>query len=190
MLGPRRLVTPDRRARPADVRPGSRAAGTGWRQVGVPVGGAADRGARGSRTGSWEPGGGPILEITLGAARWSRRIAAWMALRRRTPRRGGRDRAPDPRGVAATRRRVRAHPRRGRRPRLSGDRRRPRGANACSAPRGPICAPASAAIEGRALRAGDRLEVGPMTGRPARWSGTPSEWPDPDRGRPAPGGDR
>ena len=32
-------------------------------------------------------------------------------------------------------------------------------------------------LEGRALRAGDRLEVGPMTGRPARWTGTPSTGP-------------
>ena len=32
-------------------------------------------------------------------------------------------------------------------------------------------------LEGRALRAGDRLEVGPMTGRPARWTGTSSTGP-------------
>ena len=32
-------------------------------------------------------------------------------------------------------------------------------------------------LEGRALRAGDRLEVGPMTGRPARWTGIASTGP-------------
>jgi len=32
-------------------------------------------------------------------------------------------------------------------------------------------------LDGRALRAGDRLDVGTMTGRPTRWTGSPSAGP-------------
>ena len=108
---------------------------------------------------------------------------------RRAPRRGGRDRAPDPRGVAAAPRRVRAHPRGGRRPRLSGDRRRPRGgtraglrrdrsARRLRRPRG-TCPACRGSARGRT----DDRPTGPLDRHSVHWT-------DPDRGRPAPGGDR
>ena len=40
--------------------------------------------------------------------------------------------------------------------------------------------------EGRALRAGDRLEVGSPSASIRRWTGRDAEWPDPDRAGPAP----
>jgi biotin-dependent carboxylase-like uncharacterized protein len=149
----------------------------GWRHVGVPVGGAADPwSARLANRLVGNPDDAPLLEITLGGALIATDELAWMALT------GG----------------LRAELGGMELPILEAWRLRPGGSvriRAADGARGYLAIGGgfvvervlgSAAtdvragfggLEGRALRAGDRLEVQPMTGRPARSTGTPATGP-------------
>ena len=179
----------DPRARPAHDRPGRlrparmapRRRPGGWR------GGSVERAPCEPARGQPRRGATPRDRARRRAGRDG--SARLDGADRRTPRRGGRNRAPDPRGVAAAPRRVRAHPRRGRRPRLPGDRWRPgrrtragfrRDRSACRLrrPRG-TCPACRGSARGRT----DDRPAGPLD----RYS---VHWPDPNGGRPAPRGDR
>jgi 5-oxoprolinase (ATP-hydrolysing) subunit C len=143
----------------------------GWRHVGVTVGGAADPwSARLANRLVGNSDDAPLLEIALGGALVATDQLAWMALSGGLRaeaggialpiheawrlRRGGsaRIRAADgARGYLA----------------IGGGLvvERVLGSAGTDLPAG------FGGLEGRALRAGDRLDVGPMTGRPARWTG-------------------
>ncbi len=149
----------------------------GWRHLGVPVGGAAD--AWSARLANRLVGNGDdaaLLEITLGEAVIATERTAWMALT------GGLRASTGgielPRHEAwrlrpGTTVRIRA-----------GD-----GARGYLAVGGglevdPVLGSPSTdlrtgfgGLEGRALRAGDRLESGPMIGRPSRWTGAATSGP-------------
>ena len=125
----------------------------GWRHVGVPVGGAADPwSARLANRLVGNREDAALLEITLGGALLATDQARWMALTGGLRAETGGIELPlheawqlRPGGSV----RIRAG---GRRPRLSGDCRRPGGRARARLRRPPICAPASAAS--RAERCG------------------------------------
>jgi biotin-dependent carboxylase-like uncharacterized protein len=152
----------------------------GWRHVGVPVGGAADPwSALLANRLVGNPDDAALLEITLGGAQVQvDRAATWMALTGGLRGQTGGIELPineawrlRPGGTL----------------RIQGE----RGARGYLAIGGglevePVLGSAATdlrtgfgGLEGRALRAGDRLDVGPMTGRPARWTGT--AWTGPIR---------
>jgi 5-oxoprolinase (ATP-hydrolysing) subunit C len=148
-----------------------------WRHLGVPVGGAADAwSARLANRLVGNPDGGAVLEVTLGGAVIGTEHAAWMALTgglRATS--GGID-LP---GGEAWRLRPgeTVHVRAG------------EGARGYLAVGGAplvddvLGSPSTdlrtgfGGLEGRALRAGDRLAVGPRRGRPGRWTGAVATGP-------------
>jgi len=149
----------------------------GWRHVGVPVGGAADPwSARLANRLVGNPEDAALLEITLGDALLATDQGAWMALT------GG----------------LRAETGGVELPLHEAWRLRPGGSlriRAADGARGYLAIAGGVLVErmlgststdlragfggleGRALRAGDRLEVGAMTGRPARWTGARSTGP-------------
>lgn len=149
----------------------------GWRHVGVPVGGAADAwSARLANRLVGNPDDAALLEITLGGALIGTDGAAWVALTG---------------GLRATSTGIEL-------PRHEAWRLRPGATvriDAGDGARGYLAVGGGLVVErvlgsastdlrtgfggleGRALRAGDRLEVGPTTGSPARWRGTPLTGP-------------
>ena len=149
----------------------------GWRHVGVPVGGAADPwSARLANRLVGNPEDAALLEITLGDALLATDQGAWMALT------GG----------------LRAETGGVELPLHEAWRLRPGGSlriRAADGARGYLAIAGGVLVErmlgststdlragfggleGRALRAGDRLEVGAMAGRPARWAGARSTGP-------------
>jgi 5-oxoprolinase (ATP-hydrolysing) subunit C len=149
----------------------------GWRHLGVPVGGAADAwSARLANRLVGNPEDAALLEITLGDALVATDRAAWMALTG---------------GLRATATGIELpwheawHLRPGASVRIhAGD-----GARGYLAVAGGLVVPevlGSAStdlrtgfggLDGRALRSGDRLEVGPTTAGPCRWTGTASAGP-------------
>jgi antagonist of KipI len=148
-----------------------------WRHLGVPVGGAAD--AWSARLANRLVGNGDnaaLLEITLGEAVIATEQTAWMALtgglRAST---GGIELPPHQawRLRPGTTVRIRAGV--GARGYLAFG-----GALEADLVLGSPSTDLRAGfggLEGRALRAGDRLEVGPMDGRPSRWTGVASSGP-------------
>jgi 5-oxoprolinase (ATP-hydrolysing) subunit C len=149
----------------------------GWRHVGVPVGGAADPwSARLANRLAGNPEAAALLEITLGDALVQTDQVAWMAL-------GGGLRA-ETGGVALAKNEAWQL-----RPGGSVRIRAADGARGYLAIGGGLVvasvlgSPSTdlragfGGLEGRALRAGDRLEVGPSAARPARWTGTASTGP-------------
>ena len=144
----------------------------GWRHVGVPVGGAADPwSARLANRLVGNLDEAPLLEITLGGALVGVDRPSWVALTGGLRAEAAGVELPideawrlRPGGLV----RIRAAD----------------GARGYLAISGGLVAESVlgsvatdlrtgfGGLEGRALRAGDRLEVGPMTGRPARWIGT------------------
>jgi 5-oxoprolinase (ATP-hydrolysing) subunit C len=149
----------------------------GWQHLGVPVGGAADPwSARLANRLVGNPDHAALLEITLGEAKLVTDRTAWMALvggLRGSL--GGIDLPPHEawrvrRGATL---RIRAG----------------NGARGYLAVAGglvvePVLGSASTdlrtgfgGLDGRAVRAGDRLEVGVTSGRPARWTGSTREGP-------------
>ena len=149
----------------------------GWRHVGVPVGGAADPwNARLANRLVGNPEDAALLEITLGDALLATDQGAWMALT------GG----------------LRAEIGGVELPLHEAWRLRPGGSlriRAADGARGYLAIAGGVLVEGvlgskstdlragfgglegRALRAGDRLDVGAMTGPPARWTGARSTGP-------------
>ena len=148
-----------------------------WRHVGVPVGGAADPwSARLANRLVGNPDGAAVLEITLGGAHLAIDDGAWLALTG---------------GLRATSAGIVL-------PRHEAWRLRP-GApvriDAADGVRGYLAVSGGIVVDevlgsrstdlrtgfgghdGRTLRAGDRLEVGPAVGPPARWSGTSATGP-------------
>jgi 5-oxoprolinase (ATP-hydrolysing) subunit C len=150
---------------------------TRWRHLGVPAGGAADAwSARRANRLVGNRDDAALLEITLGGALVATDRAAWMALvggLRATA--GGVDL---PLGEAWRLRpgsSVRVHPGHGARGYL---------AVAGGLVVEPVLGSPSTdlrtgfgGLEGRAVRAGDRLEVGPTEAPPARWTGTAASGP-------------
>jgi biotin-dependent carboxylase-like uncharacterized protein len=143
----------------------------GWRHLGVPVGGAADAwSARLANRLVGNPDGAPLLEITLGEAVLATDRAAWLALTgglRATS--GGIDLA----GHQASRLRpgasVRIRPANGVRGYLAID-----GGLLVEEVLGSASTDLRSGFgghDGRALRAGDRLEFAATAGRPGRWTG-------------------
>jgi 5-oxoprolinase (ATP-hydrolysing) subunit C len=149
----------------------------GWRHLGVAVGGAADPWS--ARLANRLAGNGDdaaLLEITIGEAVIGTGQAAWMALTGGLRAFTGGIELPRheawPLRAGATVR-IRA-----------GD-----GARGYLAVGGGLIVDTVlgsrstdlrtgfGGLDGRALRAGDRLEVGPMDGRPGRWTGSPAKGP-------------
>ena len=144
---------------------------TGWRHVGVPVGGAADPwSARLANRLVGNPDEAPLLEIALGGALVGVDRPTWMALT-------GGLRAESGGIELPIHEAWRLRP--GGSVRIQGS----DGARSYLAIGGGLVVESVlgsvatdlrtgfGGLEGRALRAGDRLEVGTMTGRPARWIG-------------------
>lgn len=149
----------------------------GWRHVGVPVGGAADPwSARRANRLVGNPDEAPLLEIALGDALVATDQLAWMALSGGLRAEAG--------GIAL--------------PNHDAWRLRPGGSvriRAADGARGYLAVGGGLVVdrvlgsvgtdlracfgglEGRALRAGDRLEIGTISGRPARWTGASSTGP-------------
>jgi biotin-dependent carboxylase-like uncharacterized protein len=149
----------------------------GWRHVGVPVGGAADPwSARLANRLVGNPEDAALLEITLGNARIGTDQVAWLALIGGL--RAGYGGVELPMHEAWQIRsggsvRIRA-----------ADGARGYLAIAGGLQVEPVLGSASTdlragfgGVQGRALRAGDLLEVGPTIGRPARWTGTAASGP-------------
>ena len=150
---------------------------TGWRHLGVPVGGAADPwSARLANRLVGNPDGAPLLEITLGEALIGTDGAAWMALT------GGLRAAAGGIDLPASEA-WRLRPGTAIRI-LPGDGARGYLAVAGGIAVNEVLGSASTdlrtgfgGLEGRALRAGDRLEVGPTVGRPSRRAGSSPSGP-------------
>ena len=149
----------------------------GWRHVGVPVGGAADPwSARLANRLAGNSDDAPLLEITLGGALIATDELAWMALTGGLRAEAGAIELP-------------IHEAWRLRPGGSVRIRAADGARGYLAIRGGFLVErvlgstatdlraGFGGLEGRALLAGDRLEVGPMTGPTARWTGTRSTGP-------------
>jgi 5-oxoprolinase (ATP-hydrolysing) subunit C len=145
---------------------------TGWRHLGVPVGGAADPwSARLANRLVGNGDGVALLEIPLGEAVIGTERPAWMALTGGLRASAGGIELPR---HAAWRLRPGATVRI-----RAGD-----GARGYLAVAGGLTveralgSPSTdlrtgfGGLDGRALRAGDRLEVGPVIGRPGRWTGS------------------
>ncbi len=148
-----------------------------WRHLGVPVGGAADAwSARLANRLVGNPDGAALLEITLGDAVIATDRAAWMALTgglRATA--GGIDLPAHEAWHLRPGASVRIH---------AGDGARGYLAVAGGLVVSQVLGSASTdlrtgfgGLDGRAMRAGDRLEVGPATVGPARWTGTARSGP-------------
>ena len=143
----------------------------GWRHVGVPVGGAVDAwSARLANRLVGNPDAAALLEVTLGGLAVAVDRPSWLAVT------GGL--AVDAGGVAVSRNAaLRLRP--GRALRLGGG----DGARGYLAVAGgllvdPVLGSPSTdlrsgfgGLDGRALRAGDRIDVGEPRGRPSRWTG-------------------
>jgi 5-oxoprolinase (ATP-hydrolysing) subunit C len=148
-----------------------------WRHLGVAVGGAADPwSARLANRLVGNPDGAAVLEVTLGGATIGTDATAWMALTGGL--RGSAGGIDLPlheawRARAGTAVRIRAA----------------HGARGYLAIGGGLAVPhvlGSAStdlrtgfggVEGRALRSGDRLDVGAASGSPARWTGASASGP-------------
>jgi 5-oxoprolinase (ATP-hydrolysing) subunit C len=148
-----------------------------WRHLGVPVGGAADPwSARLANRLVGNPDEAPVLEVTLGGAQLGIDKGAWMALTgglRATS--GGIDL---PAREAWRLRRgatIRIEPAHGARGYLAVG-----GGLVIDEVLGSRSTDLRTGFgghQGRALRAGDRLEIGPTAGRPARWAGVDAGGP-------------
>jgi biotin-dependent carboxylase-like uncharacterized protein len=144
----------------------------GWRHLGVPVGGAADPwSARLANRLVGNGDGAALLEITLGEAVIGTERTAWMALS------GGLRASAG--GIELPRHEAwRLRP--GATVRIrAGDGARGYLAVAGGLTVEPVLGSPSTdlrtgfgGLDGRALRAGDRLGVGPVVGRPVRWTGS------------------
>jgi len=149
----------------------------GWRHVGVPVGGAADPwSARLANRLVGNPDEAPLLEITLGGALVGVDRPTWMALTGGLRAEAGGVQLPireawQLRASSS----VRIQSADGARGYLAIG-----GGLVVEAVLGSVATDLRTGFggfDGRALHAGDRLEVGTMTGRPARWTGRASIGP-------------
>ena len=143
----------------------------GWRHLGVPIGGAADPwSARLANRLAGNPDGAALLEITLGGALIQVDREAWMALTGGLRAEiGGIELPVHESWRLRAGGSVRIHAEDGARGYLAIG-----GGLVVEHALGSASTDVRAGfggLDGRALRAGDRLEVGPTAGGPARWTG-------------------
>jgi biotin-dependent carboxylase-like uncharacterized protein len=157
-----------------------------WRHLGVPVGGTADPwSARLANRLVGNPDRAPVIEITLGGAHLATDASAWMALTGGLGASAGGIELPAQESwrlrPGAT---LRIHPAEGARGYLAVS-----GGLVVADVLGSASTnlrTGFGGLDGRALRAGDELEVGPIVGPPARWIGARARTTGPIRIVPGP----